>query len=173
LSRVFSFRDLLLIPELKGYNEIELLDPKLDPLVNKYLGQLGFDLDYPIAYEPANHRDMQGKTGVGFRAVGEISINRAWINSPLCDATERMIAAAHTDIGLARELAALMGNSITFKDAELDGTPDEKEFPESQTEPDYEEKRAEIKQLEAIRDAIRGNAYNEDGSMKLPVREGV
>lgn len=171
MSRVFSFRDLRLIPELSKFNEIQLIHPDMDKAVNKYLGQLGFDLDYAVQYVPANHRDMQGNVGVGFRAVGEISINRSFINSPLCSITERMIAAFHTDPGLARELAALMGNSISFKDTEYEGDTSEEDFPENLIEPTYNEVSQQIKALEAIRDELRGSPYNEDGSLKLPVRE--
>lgn len=164
MSRVMSFRDLKIIPELSKYNEVQLLHPSMDETMAKYLGQLGFDLDYAIQYIPANHRDMQGKTGIGFRAVGEISINRAWVTSSLCDATERMIAAFHTDPGLARELAALMGNSISFKDEHDEAFEDNYD---GDIEADYEEKSDEIKSLIAIRDQIRGNPYDESGSLKL------
>lgn len=167
MSRVFSFRDLRLIPALSEYNEIELLHPSMDEKMNHFLGQLGFDLDYAILYVPAKHRDMQGKVGVGFRAVGEISINRAFITSPLCSITERLIAASYTDPSLTRELCQLMGNSISFKGSEADDTLHE-DWPEDLYEPDYEEVTQQIKTLEDLRDQIRGPMHNEYGSLKTP-----
>jgi hypothetical protein len=168
LSRSFSFRDLLLIPALSRYNEIELLHPVLDPLVNSYLGQLGFNMGCAIQYIPSKHRDMQDNVAVGFRACGEISTDRDFINSPLCSITERMIAAYQVDPGLAKELANLMGNSISFKDTEYDGDTEEEDFPEELVEADYEDVANQIRELEKIRDQIRGYPYDEYGSLKLP-----
>jgi len=167
MSRVFSFRDLRLIPELSKYRELDLLHPRLDPLVNKYLGQLGFDMDYAILYVPAKHRDMQGNVGVGFRAVGEISINRSFINSSMCSLIERLIAASYTDPSLTRELCQLMGNSISFKNTEGESM-DESDFPDELIEPDYDEVTREILMLENLRDSIRGPMHDEAGSLKLP-----
>jgi hypothetical protein len=166
MSKVLSFRDLLLLDELKGYNEIQLLHPSMDATVNKYLAEIGFDVDYGILYVPNKHRDMQGNVGVGFRAVGEISINRSFINSPACSPIERIIAASYQDPSLARELASMLGSSVNFKmeqEAELE--PDE-EFPPELIEPDYEEVKAQIKMLETIRDQIRGPFINDYGNVK-------
>lgn len=170
MSRVMSFRDLRLIDELSDYNEIELLHPSMDDRVNFYLAQLGFDTDYGILYVPNKHRDMQGNVGVGFRAVGEITINRNFINSPLCSTVERLIAASYKDPSLAAEMAKMMGNSISYDMiAGIDdgGEPIE-EFPPELIEPDYEEMSAQIKFLENLRDEIRGPYLNEYGSIKTP-----
>jgi hypothetical protein len=168
MSRVFSFRDLLRIPEFSGMNEIMLLHPHMDPAVNRALGELGFSLNHAIIYEASNHRDLSGKVAVGFRAVGEIAVNHEFITSPLATITDRMIAAYNKDPGLAKELAALMGNSITFKDHDYEGEANEDDFPDCLVEADYESKTQEIRELENIRDAIRGNPYDEFGSRKLP-----
>lgn len=169
MSRVLSFRDILRIPEFKDYNEIGLLHPSMDSRVNFYLGQLGFDLDYAIVYEPSKHRDMAGKVAVGFRAIGEISINNAFIGSRLATFEDRMMAAYNKDPGLARELANLGGNSVSFKSAEIENSAEDEEFPDTLIEPDYEEVAREIRNLEKIRDAIRVDVRDESGSFKLPV----
>lgn len=171
MSRVMSFRDLRLIKELSAYNEIELLHPSMDDRVNFYLERLGFDTDYAILYVPNKHRDMQGKVGVGFRAVGEISINRGFVNSPLCSTIERLIAASYQDPSLAREMAKMLNTSVNFNmmsGVEEELIDENEEFPPELIEPDYEEVSGQLKFLENLRDQIRGPCYNEYGSLKTP-----
>lgn len=167
MSRVFSFRDLRLIPELSKYNEIQLLHPSMDAVINAYLSQLGFDMNHAIFYVPAKHRDMQGKIDVGFRAIGEISDDRAFITSKLCTITERLVAASHTDPSLCKELSSLMGNSISYRDVE-DNHDGEESYPEDLVEPDFDEVAQEILNLENLRDQIRGTPHDEAGALKLP-----
>lgn len=170
MSRVLSFRDLLLISDLSQYNEIELLHPSMDDLVNPYLGKLGFDLDYGIVYEPSKHRDLQGKVAVGFRVLGELNINRRIINSDLCTVEDRFIAAGYQDPSLVRELGPLMGTRLDYRafHGEEDGEEYE-DFLAEDIEPSYAEVTREIALLTAIRDQIRGDIYNEAGSIKSPM----
>lgn len=166
MSRIFSFRDLRRIPTLSNYNEIQLLHPAMDAVINNCLEQLGFSLNHAIQYIPANHRDLSGKVEVGFRAVGEISQNREFINSHLCTMTERLVAAAQVDPSLTRELCTLMGNSLNISGE--DAGEESSDFPDELVEPDYKNVVDQIAALERIRDEIRGTAYAEDGSLKLP-----
>lgn len=167
MSRVMSFRDLQLIPELGQYNEIELLHPSMDEVMKNYLGQLGFDTDFGVLYVPNKHRDMQGKVAVGFRAVGEISINRSFVNSSLCSVDERIIAAGVTDMSLAIEMSKMMGNSVAFMAIDAAVYEDDDEFPPELIEPDYLEVLAELEMLVAIRDTIRGSFMDEYGNVKV------
>lgn len=164
MSRVMSFRDLQLIPELSAYTEIELLYIERDALVNKYLAQLGFNVNKPVLYVPNKHRDIQGGVGIGYRAVGEISNDRVFLNSRLCSTIERLLAASVEDISLTKELSKLMGNSAIFRSDRMDG--EDEEFPDCLIEPDYEQVKAEILNLEMVRDEIRGDKYNEYGNLK-------
>lgn len=166
MSRVFSFRDLLRIPALSELNEIQLLHPAMDTIVNGFLSQLGFDLNQAILYVPAKHRDLQGKVSVGFRAVGEISDDRGFLTSKLCTITERLLAAANQDPSLCRELCQLMGNSINLGDGG-DGSESE-DYPDEMVEPDYDSISSEIRNLENLRDQIRGTPHDEAGALKLP-----
>lgn len=166
MSRVFSFRDLLRIPALSGLNEIQLLHPAMDSTVNAYLRELGFDLKQAILYVPSKHRDLSGKVAVGFRAIGEISDNREFLTSRLCTITERLLAAAEKDPSLCRELCNLMGNSINLGDG--DTSSEDEDFPEELVETDYDEIATEIRNLENLRDTIRGTPYDEAGALKLP-----
>lgn len=168
MSRVMGFRDLRIIPELAQYNEVELLHPSMDAVMNKYLEQLGFNTNAPIEYIPNNYRDMQGKTGVGFRAVGTINADSAYLRSPLASMEDRITATYYKDPTLAKELAMMMNTGISFVDVEVTQDGDEDDFPEELVEPTYEDVAAELKRLEDLRDAIRGPVYNESGAPKTP-----
>lgn len=167
MSRVFSFRDLQRIPALSNLTEIQLLAIERDDLINSYLGKLGFDLNKAILYSPAKHRDLSGKVGVGFRAVGDINPNnREFLNSKLCQPIERLVAASKYDMSLTRELAKLMGSTVELKDDQA--VEEDDGFPDELIEEDYDAVEAEILVLENIRDMIRGSPYNEHGALKTP-----
>lgn len=169
MSRVFSFRDLQRIPELSHLNEIDMLSIANDKLINSYLAVLGFNIDAAILYEPSKHRDLQNKVAVGFRAVGVITQDRAYLNSPLCTPTERMIAASFTDMSLTKELAKLSGTSShpELTDMRVNNIGDNSSKQEYEySEPDYEEVTKQIEFFTILRDQIRGNPYNEYGSLK-------
>lgn len=168
MSRVISFRDLMVCSQLAHIkNEVELLHISNDDLVESILSQVGFDTSYPVLYVPSKHRDMQNKVAVGFMAVGEISINRAFINSNMCSITERMIAASYTDPSLTRELARLAGNHVNYKsllEDEAEGSGEE--FTDDMLEPDHDIIAAQIKLLADLRDSIRGPMHNDSGDLK-------
>jgi hypothetical protein len=167
MSRTVSFRDLQLCTAFAGMNEIAMLRIENDAAMAEVLSQIGFDVEYPITYVPSKHRDMQNKVGVGYMCVGDISINRKFVNSYLCSTVERMIAASYSDPSLTRELGALMGHHVNYRslledDAEWGG----EELPEDMLEPDRREVAALIQSLAELRDSIRGSQYNESGDLK-------
>lgn len=168
--RTCSFRDLLVCEELSHIkNEISLLHPSNDGVMERILGAIGFDVAYPIAYIPSKHRDMQGKVAVGYVAVGEISCNRNFINGKLSTTEDRIIAAGYQDISLARELASLSGQSRSFAEfVEVEAADEESVNYDSanEVEPDYTFVESQIKQLAEIRDTIRGSMYNSWGEVK-------
>jgi hypothetical protein len=142
-----------LIPTLSKYNEIELLHPSLDTVVKNCLKELGFDIGHPIEYIPSKHRDMKGHIAVGFRAVGEISTDREFLNSPLATMVDRVAASARYDLSLTKELCSLMGRSLDITE---DATEEDEEYPDEMMEDDYQLISNEIESLERIRDVIRG-----------------
>lgn len=169
MSRTVSFRDLLVCEELAHIkNEVELVHPANDALMESILRKVGFDVDYPVVYVPSKHRDMQNKVAVGFQAVGEISINRDFINSPMCSVTERMVAASYSDRSLTRELAQLSAGQVSYKAItdDADYGDEEDDFPNECIEEDYEYVSSQIKQLEQLRDTLRGTMFNEAGDLK-------
>lgn len=166
MSRVFSFRDLKLIPELSHLTEYQMVRLENDALVNKALSLLGFSLRNPIFYVPCLHRDLQGKTAVGFRATGTLNNDMAYIESQLCPQIERLIHSARRDASLASELARMIGHSVNLDD---DYASDPVTvFEEADVDPDYLKNAALIRDMEVYRDKVRGWPYNGVGSLKLP-----
>ena len=165
--KICSFRDLQVCERFKGMNEIEMLHPSNDASMAYVLERIGFDIEYPITYEPSNHRCMRGKVAIGFRVIGEINMNRSYIDSPLCTLTERMIASAYIDPSLTRELSGLMGMRVNFRSLLDNGTDSSNEdLPSEMLEPDYESVRAQIRTLADLRDEIRGEMFNDRGEAK-------
>ena len=170
MSKVVSFSDLLACSELSHIrNEIELLSIDNDDLMGNILGQIGFDIEFPISYEASKHRNLQNKVVVGFCAIGEIDINSKYIRSNLCSLTERIIATVYTDPSLTRQLSGLVGMRMTstmmLKESD-GGEHSEEGFLDYMIEPDYEFVTEQIANLEAIRDIIRGSKYNNRGEVK-------
>ena len=165
--KVLSFRDLKLCSRFAGMNEIEMLSIENDENMAWALEQVGFDIDYAVSYVPANHRDMANKTGIGFMAVGEININRSYINSSMSTLMERMIAAAYTDPSLVKELSSLVGMRNNIRSLMENGNDSSTEdLPEDMLEPDREFVGQQINDLKDLRDRIRGDLYNNRGEPK-------
>lgn len=181
MSVSISFVDLRLAEELAPFNSIQLLSPDMDTLVYGCLEQLGFDVTQTIEYIPSKHRSMSGKISVDFQAVGEMNRDKKY--NHLRDATLRTVVAGYSDASLAREMSLLMGEKNTYRnenDAWDDGsrakasdpryfseeqlleygytgnTEDEDECGADYIEADWENNLRAIKQLEELRDAIRG-----------------
>lgn len=163
-----SFRDLKLVTTLAHLNELEMIHPNNDALMYGILDKLGFDIEYPIMYLANKHRDMQNKVSIGFRAVGEINIQRKHIEAVYTDLTTRLAASAYTDPSMTIELAELAGKTIdinSFSGGE--DSPNAEDVATDMIEPSYQDTLAQMKLLESIRDEVRGPMYNEKGSPKV------
>jgi hypothetical protein len=130
------------------------------------LEALGFNTDAPVEYIPNKHRDIQGKVGIGFRAVGVIALGSEFLESRMATMEDRILATFFKDPSLARELAMMMNTGITFGDQEFLLDPDADEFPPELIEEDYESVEAQLKALEELRDSIRGPSRNDAGAPK-------
>lgn len=163
-----SFRDIKKASWLRGYNEIDLLSIERDDDVNKVLDQLGFDCDYPISYFAAKHRDLTGHVDIGFMVCGEVQCNRKHLTSVFADLTDVLVSTAYLDTSLTKELANLSGLSRSYdNNQESDDYGDQQQdMPANQLEEDWEDIEKQIRQLEEIRDLIRGPQINESGSAK-------
>lgn len=169
--KAISANDLQLIPELSGMTIFDLINIENDKIVYKYLDVLGFDMDYPIHYTVSQHRTLQNKVIVGYVLRGEVNVNRAHLNGPWSTITDKLVAADYRDTSLCKELLAHMSTSLSYdafhtgKDYE---TFSQEKFPECLTNPDEDQLVTQIKQLEELLLAIRGNPYAKDGNLKMP-----
>lgn len=166
--RTISMRDLRLITTLAPYNEIELVSPTMDDIMEPILDKLGFDTDYGILYEPNLHRDMQNKVAVGFRVIGELQCNRSFVNSDLCSTYERIAISSYSDRSLTQELCGLLGNTANVETFYEIGEGDLR-MSDILSYIDLEEEERivkEMEQLRRVRDMLRGSCYNRDGSIK-------
>jgi len=160
-----SFRDLQLATVLAGLNEIQMTYPENDDKMRWVLAQCGIDVEYDIEYVPCLHRDLRGKVAVGFMACGELNINRNVLNSPVCDVTDRLVAAAYQDPSLAKELATMLSSKADYRgltdiESESDLEDEEEDNRGKEADKEYEDYSnfisEQIRQLELIRDEIRG-----------------
>lgn len=168
MAKVISFSDLKLHSSLSGLNEVQMLSIDMDDKINAILAEIGFDVDYGITYFPAKHRNLQNNILIGFMAAGEVSINRKHLTSVYADLTDVLIAASFTDPSLTKELANLSGLSRSYdNNQESDDYGDgQQDMPANQLEEDWEDIEKQIRQLEEIRDMIRGPQMDESGSAK-------
>lgn len=112
--KVLSFRDLMVCEELAHIkNEIELLHPSNDALVNSLLVQIGFDTKKTILYEASKHRSLSGSVAIGFCACGEYSTDPKY--RKFLDVTERTVVAGMVDPSLGREMALMQGRKNIYK----------------------------------------------------------
>lgn len=165
--KTISFQDILKVSWLQGYNEIDLLSIQMDKEVDRVLDEIGIDTEYPIIYYPCKHRTLDNKIVLGFMACGEVSCNYKHYQSKYFDATDRLVATMYRDIDYAKELAEMLGRNSSFlaQAVDLEGyiADEENNVP---PEDDYELVSIQIKQLEELRDRIRGPLYNEAGNPK-------
>lgn len=166
-----SVSDLQLIPELSHLRMMDFINPAHTELIAPFLRTIGFDMDYPIIFQASQHRNLQGKIIIGYQLVGEVECNQAFLNSPWATAEDRMIAAGYRDLSLAQELANSMTLGMGY------GSDDEGEpvdgFPADLTSPDEQVVLAQIKQLNDILLAVRGNPYKQDGSRATLFEHGI
>jgi hypothetical protein len=181
--KVLSFRDLMVCEELSHIkNEIELLHPSNDGLVNSLLVQLGFDVKREVLYEASKHRDLKGHVAIGFCACGEYSTDQRY--KKFLGVTDRIVIAGMRDPSLGREMALSQGSQSSYRNCEdqwNDGSRAKKDDARYYTdeellemgwsagddadgeyasaeyiEDNWEATLRAIRQLEEIRDAVRG-----------------
>ena len=161
--KCISFQDLLLATTLSSYRELDLLHPSMDDKVADVLKQCGVDINKPVLYTPCKHRTLRNKVVLGFVASGDLSLKDQYRH--LFDVTERIAVAATTDIYLARDMIK-MSHTPLITDVERVSDREEDPLDRVEEEDDYHEVLANIKQLEELRDSLRGSCFNESGGLK-------
>lgn len=166
-SRTLSFRDILKASWLQGLNEIQLLDIARDVDVYRVLEETGFDIDYPVEYYGAQHRDLTGKVAIGLVACGEVSCNRKHLNSAYSSTEDLLIASSFIDPSLTKELANLRGLSRSYEqDHSLEVESGVGQATANYTADEDTGIAAQIAQLNDLVELIRGPKYNSAGSLK-------
>ncbi len=168
MSRVISFRDLQRIPTLRTYKEDAMIRPEMDPIMFRYLAELGFSLEHPIEYIASIHRDCAGHVAIGYQAVGEIVPSKSkhpYLRHTTCPLAERIQAVAKDDMSLAFELARMAGRMVIVDNgaSEEDAT-----YPDDWIEPTFKENSEKLKALTERSNNVRKIRYNENGSAKTP-----
>jgi hypothetical protein len=161
-------------------SEVLLIDPVNDVAVLAVLEQIGYDIKQPFEYVPSRHRDMNNKVAIGYQVVGEYSRDPKYRH--FLDTTDRVIIAGYTSPELARDMSALMGRKNIYKGEDKwdDGARAKKDDPRYYSESEllefgftagddendpyegeyieegWEEDLRAIKELETLRDLIRG-----------------
>lgn len=160
MCKSISMRDVLKCLEYVGkgkYNEVTLLNKENDPIVIPILHELGIDVRKSIHIMAVKHRDLQDNIGIGYRYYGTIRTDRQWINSPLCDLTERVAISAFSDLSLTRELCGLMGKTIDVSTMDGAYTMDDEMNSTDFIVETYEADKKLIDELNAVAKMVRGD----------------
>lgn len=160
MAKAVSFRDALLCLEYLGHkdlNEVKLLQKDMDAIVLPVLHELGIDVRKSIHIMAVKHRDLQNNVGIGYRYYGTIRTDRQWINSKLCDLTERVAISAFSDLSLTRELCSLMGKTIDISTMDGAYTMDDELNSTDFVIETYEVDKKLIDELNAIAKQVRGD----------------
>lgn len=112
-----------------------------------------------MQFIPSQHRNLQGKVVVSYQIVGEVEINASFLNSEWATGEDRMIAAGYRDHGLAKDLAQSMTIGRNY-----DGDGVIEALPPDMLNPDEELIAAQIRALDSVLLAVRGDPYKQDGS---------
>jgi hypothetical protein len=97
-----------------------------------------------------------------------MSINSEYLRGPLATLEERMVGAYIQDPSLCYEMCALLGSKTSFKDDVCASEDPSADWPQSDTEKDFKEVSRKIWDMQQYRDKVRGDPYNEKGSLKTP-----
>lgn len=148
------------------YSEVELLSTDTDDLVLQYAHDFGLDNSGGYAFVYNKHRNLQNKVVDGFRIIGEIRKDRAFLSSPFCSTEDRAIAAADKDIHFAKELFGMMGAKVTYGSLreDIDDSADMSEA--SYLEENFDSFSNTLASYNKLCYDIRGDAYNDYGKLK-------
>lgn len=160
------FVDILQYPEFEGLNEVELLPVKMDSKVLPYLFKHGMDVKQGYYILANKLRDKKGNVSTGLRYIGSQRLDKEFRQSPFCGLTEKIIMAAHKDLGFAMDLAKMSSstidyNSLVFLDYVTFSKPPLAEFEES-----WDSDAHTITTLNTLVFTIRGSPYNAAGNPK-------
>lgn len=134
-------------------DELMLIDKNKEELIKPYLFALGIDVRFPIKVDVVKYRDLTNHVDIGYRFIGDIRKDKAYITSPLCDIMERISIASWKDVSLGKEMATIQGMRVNFDEGSDWVATGEKE---DDTVPTYQADLAVIRSLQEAARSIRG-----------------
>lgn len=153
-----SATDLILFPELSHLRMLDVIDPKNTDLISPFLKKIGIDLDYPVQFIPSQHRNWQQQVVIAYMVVGELECNESFLSSEWATAEDRIIAAGYKDLSKAQDMARALSTARDYGSGLVEG------FPPDLMNPDEPDIAMQIKVLEDLLLAVRGNPFKQDGS---------
>lgn len=169
----YSLSDIRLISELAQYSEQELIKPENDQLMAKYLYKIGMNCyNAPWNYFASFHRNLRDEVVLGYTVYGDVRNDEEFRESVMYSMTHRLINVGYESPDLLRELSELNYKTRDFESAlqDMDSIDfDEKRalFPVDQMEPDWQDREAQVKALNDLLLEVRGDPYNNYGSLKM------
>jgi len=113
----YSFRDVLRIPEFKGLNQFDLLDPKMDGKVQPYLFSLGGDTNRTTSIQACKHRSTETKQAlVGYRYACHERMDKAWTDTRQCSMSARI--HSQVDKELASDMIKMCQEGVNWESFE-------------------------------------------------------
>ncbi len=161
-----STSDLVLIPALSHFSQFDFLSPENDHVVNPFLYEMGFDLDFGLEYRCCYHRNLQKQCLTGYMIVGEVRTDREFMTSVWCTAEDKVIAAGKFDLSLAQELSRMSGIGVDYDNPYGLEMEEMNEFELDLSETERIED--ELVALQAVLDNVRGDQFLRSGRRKKP-----
>lgn len=160
-----SVSDLLKLDDFKHLNEVQLIHPKNDEKVLNHARTAGLDVTGGYCYEASQHKNMFGKTVVGYRLIGELRGDAAFRSNPFCTPEVRTLSHLRKDVSLTQEMVKLSGGGFSYGKNAEDDAEDTREY-ESLYEANWQALEREIAMLNQLVLDIRGTPYGANGGLK-------
>jgi len=160
-----SCSDLLKLDDFAGMNEVELIHPKNDEIVLNHARTAGMDITGGYEYSASQHKNMFGKTVIGYRLVGELRNDSTFRSSLFCTPEVRTLSHLRRDVSLTQEMVKLSGGCFSYGKNAEDDAEDVREY-ESMWEPDWQVLEQQINLLNQIAIDIRGTPYGANGGLR-------
>lgn len=162
---VLSVSDLLKLNDFKHLNEVQLIHPDNDEKVLNHARTAGMDICGGYEYSASQHKNMFGKTVVGYRLIGELTNTPSFRASPFCTPEVRTLSHLRKDVSLTQEMVKLSGGGFSYGKTSEEDVETEREY-ETMYEENWQALEREIAMLNQLASDIRGSSYGANGGLK-------
>jgi hypothetical protein len=162
---LISCSDILKLDDFSGMNEVQLIHPDNDEKVLNHARTAGMDITGGYAYEASQHKNMFGKTVVGYRLIGELTNAPSFRASPFCTSEIRTLSHLRRDVSLTQEMVKLSGGCFSYGKSVEEDAESDREY-ESMYEENWQVLEQQINLLNQVAKEIRGTAMGANGGMK-------